>query len=129
GKLRTPGAEQREERRDCEHDASLSDFDAGIEGEKRPGEGLSWQPELAQHAREAEAVHEAEAGGDRRAAVALAVRPTQQVVDSDIDDAERDDRLDEPRRWSHEPCGGEGERDAVRDRERRDDLEEARQPP
>ena len=77
-------------------DQQLADFDADVEREQRPAERARRQIHLAQHVGEAEAVDEAERERDPGAHVAAAA--DQQVVGADVDDAERDGRLDDPRR-------------------------------
>ena len=111
-----------ERRRDDDDDQQLADFDAEVEREQRPAERARRQIHLAQHVGEAEAVDEAERERDPRAHVAAAA--DQQVVGADVDDAERDRRLDDPRRRRHEVERRQRQRDAVRDRERGDDQRE-----
>ena len=54
----------------------------------------------------------------------VAAAADEQVVGADVHDAERDGRLDHPRRRAEEVQRRERQRDAVGDRERRDDDRE-----
>ena len=81
---------------DDDDDEELPDFDPEVEREERPAERARRQVHLAQHVGEAEAVDEAE--GERDPGAHVAAAADQQVVGADIDDAERDRRLDDPRR-------------------------------
>ena len=115
-------AQRGERRRDEDHDQELPDLDADVEREERPAERARGQIHLAQHAGEAEAVYEAERERDPRADVAAVF--DQQVVGADVNDAERDRRLDDPRRRADDVQRLERERDAVRDGERGHDHRE-----
>ena len=103
-------------------DQQLTDLDADVEREQRPAERARRQVHLAQHVGEAEAVDEAE--GERNPGAHVAAVADQQVVGADVDDAERDRRLDDPRRRADEVQRRERQRDAVRDGERGDDERE-----
>ena len=99
--------------RDDDDDQQLTDFDAEVEREQRPAERARRQIHLAQHVGEPEAVDEAE--GERNPGAHVAAAADQQVVGADIDDAERDRRLDDARRRADQVQRGERQRDAVRD--------------
>ena len=88
--------QRRERRRDDDHDQQLADLHAEVEREQRPAQRPRRQIHLAQDVGEAETVDEAERERDPGAHVPSAV--DQQVVRADVDDAEGDRRLDDPRR-------------------------------
>ena len=117
-----PRAQRRERRRHDDDDEQLADLDPDVEREERPAERARRQIHLAQHVGEPEAVDEAERERDPRAHVAAV--PDQQVVGADVDDAQRDGRLDDARRRRHDVQRRERQRDAVRDGERRHDHRE-----
>ena len=62
-----------------------------------------------------------EAERERDPGAHVAAAADQQVVGADVDDAQRDRRLDDPRRRGDEVQRRERQRDAVRDGERGDD--------
>ena len=117
-----PRAQRRERRRHHRDDQQLADFHAGVEREQRPAERPRRQIHLAQHVREAEAMDEAER--ERNPGADVAAVADQQVVGADVDDAQRDGRLDQARRRADEVERGQRQRDAVRHGERRHDDDE-----
>ena len=79
--------------RDGDDHEELPDFDADVERKQRPAERARRQVHLPKHVREPEAVNEAEGERNPRPHVASAAH--QQVVGADVDDAQRDGRLDD----------------------------------
>ena len=96
GEHRVAMAHERQRRGDDDDDHRLADLDAEVEREERDAQRAVGESRFAQHAREPEAVHEAEDERDPRADVA-ALRAGQQVVGADVDDAQGDGRLDDAR--------------------------------
>src|SRR5207248_11162034 len=120
------GAKCRQKRDDREHDQDLAQLHADVETQERPRERSVRQSELAEHAGEAESVDEPERERDSRAPVAAA-RTRAKILEADVDDAERDQGLDDAPRDPDHAQDGERERDAVRQREGRGYLYDALQ--
>src|SRR5207247_320410 len=116
---------ERKGRQGHRHDDGLPDLDPGVESEEREQESVRRQSELPEGRREAKAVHETEAEADEPAAGYHGRQ--EEVLGGHERDGQRDDRLHEPGGEDHDVEHGEGERDAVSERERRDDLDQ-RQP-
>ena len=113
--LGIPSADRRQRRRGGDDDEQLPDLDADVEREQRPAQRPRRQVHLAQHVGEAEAVDQAE--DERDPGPDVAALPDQEVVDADVDDAERDRRLDDAGGRTDEAERRQRQRDAVRERE------------
>ena len=96
---------QREEDR---HHEELAGLDAEVERDEGEGDLRTRERDLAERAREAKSVHEAERERD---APALLGARDEEVLEADIGDRQRDGRLDDARRRGPYAEGGEGEGD------------------
>src|SRR5262245_2139990 len=104
----------------------LAALDTDVERDERGQELRPREAELAQDAGEPHAVEEAEAEHDRNAP-GLDLREDQ-VLDGDVDDRDRDQRLDDAGGEGHDAVDREAERDRVGDRERGHLLQDRRGP-
>ena len=122
--------QQPEGRRDDDDDRGLSDLHAQVEREQRYPKRRRGQSGVAQHAGEAEPVHQAEQQRHPDPDVPAALAD-KQVVGADEHDAQRDQRLDDVRRRRDDRQRGQHQRDAVAEGEGRDDRRAAgrRRPP
>src|SRR5215510_3407111 len=118
---------QRRQKRGHDHDdAHLPDLHAEIEREERPAQRPARQAEFPQHARESEAMHEAEE--ERYPGARIPARLAyHEVVNADINNAQRNGRLDKARRRIEHVQRGERQGNAVVDGEGGDDGQQPHQ--
>src|SRR5438093_10635549 len=109
-RLPAPASCPRENRQHRHDDQRLSDLDADIEADERPGERGAWQRERSERTREAESVDEAEGEADEPPVP----RPSKdEVLDGHPRDRRRDDRLDHAVGQRHGAADGQCQRHAV----------------
>src|ERR1043166_1912613 len=111
--------QHRKRRRHQDDDEKLADLDAYIKGEERPAQCPPRQLHFTQDVGESEPVNEAERERNQAPHIAAVLR--EKVVGPDVDDAQRNRRLNQPRRRRDDVQRRERQRDAVGHRERRDD--------
>ena len=108
---------------DDDHDYGLANFDAKIEREQRDAERPIGQAGLPQYVGEPKPCTRPNASATQAERRVLSFR--SQVVGADVDDAERDGRLDEAGGRVDNLQRGERQRDAVAERKGGDDGEQA----
>ncbi len=114
------------------HEQQLARLDAEVEEQQRQRNLGRGQTDLAERARKAQAVQQAEGEGDQPGEPVGEAEPTvaaAQDLGAEEDDAERDQRIDRPRRHVEHAEGRERERQAVGDREGGHGLDQHPGPP